>query len=192
MSIVPLGETQPSNDDIDRMFRSLIGWILTCETIHTAEIGDPLAARRTFIMGHYPRMMAPSKQQNICNNINAATATITDHLNINMNTKLCAIAPLTTANIFSVNQTCPPRHARPLGVVHSQGNNTMDNKDIILHSAYPGIECFGSTIDDDRTFPSTVQYRTTSTLDHSTLVKLLLYTHQAQTHICASFSINSR
>ena len=66
---------------------------------------------------------------------------IIDHLNVNLNTKLCALAEIEIQDLSTKNVSCHRRSPRPIAMALSEGVKTLDNRDLVMHTAYPGVEC---------------------------------------------------
>ena len=141
--VTPTSNTPPNDDDIDLMFSDLVGWKFVTETVDCAEIGDPISAHRAIIIGIHPKAVGMTPNVSISERTATRLETIADHLNINLNTKLCSLAEVNTESLNETNSQCHHRTPRPLAIARSKGVIKLDNRDIVFRTAYPGVECDG-------------------------------------------------
>lgn len=141
LTIVIPSTTIPTTDDMTRMFSSLEGWKLIPEVVDSARIGDPISAHRVVITGLHPKVIKVIPESKITNRRSSQPTYIIDHLNVNLNTKLCALAEIKTQDLNNANISCHRRSPRPIALAQSEGIKALDNRDLVMHTAYPGVEC---------------------------------------------------
>ena len=137
----PMSSTGPNADDLGRMFPNLQQWRITSELTDCAQIGDPISAHRAVIIGVHNSIAGPVPDEGIKLRRSEEPSVILDHLNMNLNTKLGALQEIQSQEMNKANIECPPRSPRPIALARGENSQKLDNCDLILHTAYPGVEC---------------------------------------------------
>ena len=137
----PTSSTGPNADDLERMFPNLQRWCITSELTDCAQIGDPISAHRVVIIGIHNSIAGPIPDDGIKLRRSEESPVIFDHLNMNLNTRLSALQEIQSQEVNKANIDCPPRSPRPIALARGENLQKLDNRDLILHTAYPGVEC---------------------------------------------------
>ena len=150
MIVNPTSAIGPDKLDLEIMFSSLDKWKILSDYIDCAQIGDTIGANRVVIVGIHPLALGSFPETAIAKRKVPNPSVILDHINIEMNTKMCALGEIHEHDFIETNANCPTRSPRPIAIANSKHTSTLDNRDLILHPTYPGVECKASEDDRDR------------------------------------------
>ena len=150
MILNPASAIGPNKVDLEIMFSRLDKWKILSEYVDCAQIGDAIGANRVVIIGIHPLALGSLPEIAIAKRRVPNLSVILDHINIEMNTKICALGEIHEHDLIETNAHCPTRSPRPIAIANSKHTSTLDNRDLILHPAYPGVECKTSENDRER------------------------------------------